>query len=410
MSSYEIKECRMCKGTKVEKFLDLGKHTLMNSLVEKNQLNSKEDKYPLEVGFCHDCHLVQLMYIVDASKIYQEVDYLFYSSDMPTLKEYFTEYAAELQEKYLKDGDLIVEIGSNDGILLNLLNKRNKVLGVDAATNVALRALRKGIPTVPRFFTQDLARKIRNEWGPAKVLTGSNCIAHLEDLHDLVNGAKTLLAPDGVFCVEANYWGGMVNNLNYSLIYLDHFSFFSLEVWQTFGKKFGFRVFDAYVTPAQGGSLRLFLCTDNRPETARLKELEKSEKETALNTFKASQGYADRVNARRKQIKDFLNNLVGEGKTIAGYGAAAKGLSILKSSEIGAEIIKYFVDDSPAKQGLFTPETHIPIYKRGDIKDPDYFMILAPNYADVIISKEKDFIKNGGKFIIPKKEITVYPA
>ena len=116
------------------------------------------------------------------------------------------------------------------------------------------------------------------------------------------------------------------------------------------------------------------------------------------------------MNSRRKQIKDFLRDLVGKGKTIAGYGAAAKGLSILKSSNIGKETIRFFVDDSPAKQGLFTPETHIPIYNRGEIKDPDYFMILAPNYADVIISKEKDFINKGGKFIVPKNEITVIPA
>jgi SAM-dependent methyltransferase len=404
-----IKACRMCKNTNVEVFLDLGNHPLMNSLIRKEDLNKKEEVYPLQVGFCHDCNLVQLMYIVDAKKIYQDVDYLYYSSDMPTLREYFKEYAEELLEKYLEEGDLVVEIGSNDGILLALFPKTIRVLGIDPATNVVLRALKRGIPTLPLFFSQKLAVKIANEWGKAKIVTGSNCIAHLEDLYDLVEGVKILLREDGVFGIEANYWGGMVENVNYSLIYLDHFSYFSLGVWQSFAKRFGMRVFDAYVTPAQGGSLRLFLCQDDRPETSRLKELEAKEIETNLNSIETCKSYAERVNKRRQEIRDILQRIKREGKVIAGYGAAAKGLSLLKCSDIGKETISYIVDDSPAKQGLFTPETHIPVYRRDQVADPDYFMILAPNYADVIMSKEKDFIAKGGKFIVPKKEIMILP-
>ena len=404
-----IKACRTCGGKNIEMFLDLGQHTLMNSLVRKEDLDKKEQEYPLQVGFCHDCHLVQLMYIVDANKIYRDVDYLFYSSDMPTLKEYFQKYAEELLEKYLRGDDLVVEIGSNDGILLNLFQKPIRVLGVDPAANVVLRALRRGIPTLSGFFTKDVARKIAQEWGKAKVITGANCIAHLEDLHDLIEGVILLLREDGVFCIEANYLGGMVQNLNYSLIYLDHFSFFSLEVWQTFARRFGMNVFDAYVTPAQGGSLRLFLAKDDRPATGRLRELEKSERDTQLNTFDVAQDYANRVNQRRQEIADLLRRIKDEGKIIAGYGAAAKGLSILRCSNIGSETISYFVDDSPAKQGWFTPWSHIPIYKRDEVRNPDYFMILAPNYANVIMAKENDFVKNGGRFIVPKERVEILP-
>ena len=254
-----------------------------------------------------------------------------------------------------------------------------------------------------------MARKIAQEWGKAKVITGANCIAHLEDLHDLIEGVILLLREDGVFCIEANYLGGMVQNLNYSLIYLDHFSFFSLEVWQTFARRFGMNVFDAYVTPAQGGSLRLFLAKDDRPATGRLRELEKRERDTQLNTFHVAQDYANRVNQRRQEIADLLRRIKDEGKIIAGYGAAAKGLSILRCSNIGSETISYFVDDSPAKQGWFTPWSHIPIYKRDEVQDPDYFMILAPNYANVIMAKENDFVKNGGRFIVPKERVEILP-
>lgn len=404
-----INGCRMCGEKNVEMFLDLGRHPLMNSLVRKEDLGKKEEDFPLVVGFCRGCHLVQLMYVVEAAKIYREMDYLFYASDMPTLKEYFHEYVKELQGKYLERDDLVVEIGANDGILLALFEKPIRVLGVDPATNVVLRALNKGIPALSEFFTKEVARKIAREWGRAKVIVGANCVAHLEDLHDLMEGIVLLLDEGGVFCVEANYWGGMVENVNYGLIYLDHFSFFSLEVWQMFSRRFGLSVFDAYVTPAQGGSLRLFLAKDGRPKSARLKELKRRERETQLNTFQASQDFARRVNERRREISEVLRGIKDEGKIIAGYGAAAKGLSILRCSDIGSEIIPYFVDDSQAKQGWFTPWSHIPIHRRDEVKDPDYFMILAPNYAEVIMEKERAFVAKGGKFIVPRRQIEILP-
>ena len=293
--------------------------------------------------------------------------------------------------------------------MLNLFKERNRVLGIDASTNVALRALKRGIPTVPAFFSSSLARKIAGEWGTAKVVIGNNCIAHLNDLRDLVRGVKALLAPDGVFIVECNYWGGMVRNTNYSLIYHDHYSYFSLQVWSAFASKHGLRVFDAVVTPAQGGSLRLFLCADGRSQTERLKALEREERETALNTYATSLRYRKNVREVSKKLRQTVDALKRRGKTIGGYGAAAKGMTILKCSGIGRKILDYFVDDSPAKQGWYSPVDHIPIISReaAESRLPDYFIILAPNYADVIMAKEQRFRERGGKFIVPKDGIAV---
>lgn len=274
MKTLNIKNCNFCKEPRVEEFLDLGAHPLVNSLLTKEEVDSGEaDKtYPLEVGFCHNCHLVQLMQMVPSEAIYKDVDYLFFSSDMPTLSDYFKDFADELYEKgYLKasekisDGSftesgLFVEIGSNDGVLLNHITGRR--LGVDPALNVVLRALKNYIPTIPEFFTNKVAQLIAKEYGKADVIAGFNCIAHTSDINDLMDGVNSLLADDGVFVVEANYWGGMVKNKNYALIYHDHYNFFTLEVWETFLKMFGMRVFDAEVTPAQGGSLRLFICKE----------------------------------------------------------------------------------------------------------------------------------------------------
>jgi len=395
--------CRMCDSEKLVLVIALGDHPLVNSLVAPADLGREDPVFPLDVHQCLDCGLVQLRDIIDSHEIYKNVDYLFFSSDMPTLPTYFSEYAEDIRRRFLKEGGFALEIGSNDGVLLNHLRGYARVLGVDPSTNVVLRALKRGIPTIPLFFGEDIAGKIWREWGSADVIMGNNCIAHLNDLHDLMRGVDGLLADSGVFVVEANYWGGMVKNANFSLIYHDHYSFFSLKVWEEFAPKFGMRVFDAWVTPAQGGSLRLFMSKDNRPETARLQDLRREEEETRLNNHRTSLEYRMAVETSSAKLHDLVSGLKAQGKTVAGYGAAAKGFTILKVAGIGAEHLDYFVDDSPAKQGWFTPVDHIPIISRNEAESrlPDYFLILAPNYAKVIVEKEESYRSNGGKFIIP---------
>lgn len=410
MNIIRNKTCRMCESTEFNKVIDLGQHPLVNSLVRAEDIHKTDPTFPLVVKQCVKCNLVQLVEIIDSEEIYKKVDYLYFSSDMPGLDKYFQPYADDVRDRFLTGrDDLVVEIGSNDGILLNLLKGSARILGVDPATNVVLRALKRGIPTLPLFFSEALASKIAKEWGPAKVIIGNNCIAHLNDLRDLTRGVKALLSDDGVFVIECNYWGGMVKNTNYSLIYHDHYSFFSVEVWDKFARNYGMRVFDAIVTPAQGGSLRMFLCKDNRPETERLLRLRQEEKETGLGTYQTSLRYRDNVWAVAKKLRRTVQELKTRGKTIAGYGAAAKGFTILKCSEIGSEFIDYFVDDSPAKQGWFTPVDHIPIISRQEAEQrlPDYFIILAPNYADVIMEKEAAYRTQGGKFIVPIGDIRI---
>jgi len=410
MKTIKNKTCRMCSSNKFETVVNLGNHPLVNSLIAKKNLKKKDPVFPLHVKQCKSCKLVQLVEVIDANEIYKNVEYLYFSSDMPNLDKYFRPYANELQKRFLtKKNELVVEIGSNDGIMLQFFKKSNKILGVDPSTNVVLRALKKGITTVPDFFTKKLSQQIKNEWGQAKIIYGNNCIAHLNDVRDLIEGVDVLLKDDGVFIIECNYWGGMVDNINYSLIYHDHFSYFSIEVWNKFLKKYKMIIFDATVTPAQGGSLRLFISKNKRTKTKRLNDLLKKEKITGLNTYKKSLEYRANVNRISNKLRKIVEDIKKKGLTVAGYGAAAKGLTILKCSKLGKKHISYFVDDSPAKQGFYTPVDHIPIISRKEAnkKLPDYFIILAPNYSDVIIEKESAFIKKGGKFIIPKNEIKI---
>lgn len=400
----------MCEGEEFDVVIDLGVQPLVNSLVPKEDLDKEEPLFPLTVKRCRACGLIQLVEIIDSEEIYKNVDYLYFSSDMPTLSDYFKEYAEDIQNRFITNkDDLVVEIGSNDGIMLNHFRDKARILGVDPSTNVVIRALKRGIPTLSEFFTGRIGKLVAKEWGKAKVVMGSNCIAHLNDLRDLVDGVAALLDEDGVFIVEANYWGGMVKNTNYSLIYHDHFSYFSLGVWQEFSKRYGLRVFDGWVTPAQGGSLRIFLDREKRDVTERLKKLEAEEKETGLNTLEAGYRYRDNVWAVAKKLRETLENFKKQGKTLAGYGAAAKGFTILRCSGVDGKFLDYFVDDSPAKQGWYTPIDHIPIISRAEAEKrlPDYFVILAPNYAKVIVEKEKKFHDAGGRFIVPVGNIDV---
>src|SRR3990167_1501068 len=392
--------CRMCGGRNFKRVIDFGKNPLVNSLVEKEDLDKKEPVYQLTVVQCQDCFLVQTENPIDSHKIYTDTDYLYYSSDMPGLAEYFKEYAVDIKQRFLDEEDFVVEIGSNDGILLQLFQWWSQpVLGIDPATNVVVRALANGIPTLSAPFNKRFAKHIARDWGRAKVICGNNCIAHIDDLDGVMEGVTELLSDDGVFVVECNYWGGMVKNKNYALIYHDHFSYFTAQNWVNFGALYGFSVFDAVVTPAQGGSLRIFLDRNRRERTNRCDDLLIEEHNTALASYKTSKDYRNAVVKEATRLRECIEKIKSEGKIIAGYGAAAKGFSVLKLAGIDQTHIDYFVDDSPAKQGKYTPVTHIPVISReeAESKLPDYFFITAPNYAETIMTKEKDF---KGKFIL----------
>lgn len=388
----------MCGSNNFKEVINFGEAPLVNSLINKEDLDKKEETYPLIVHQCQDCHLIQIVNPIDSHKIYQEVDYLFFSSDMPGLFEYFRTFADEVHYRFLKHGNFVVEIGSNDGIWLKNFKRFCTILGVEPASNVALRALRNDIPTINQFFTERLTKQIAKEYGKAKVIMGANCIAHIADLHDLMRGIKALLAEDGVFIVECNYWGGMVKNKNYALIYHDHFSYFSLEVWQEFLKQYDLHIFDAVITPAQGGSLRMFIGGMEHSMSTKCAELIEEERKTHLNSYGTCLIYQKECMEKAKLLGELIKKLKSEGKRIAGYGAAAKGFSLLQLAGITNEL-EYFIDDSPAKQGKFTPINHIPVISRQEANDklPDYFFITAPNYAPIIIKKEK---RSGVKFIL----------
>ncbi len=397
--------CRLCGCGAFKTVIDFGENPLVNSLLKKRELG-KEKTYPLVVEQCRRCFLVQIVNPVSSEQIYQEQDYLYYTGDMPQQSQYmmaFNGLVADIEEM-TDPGDFIVEIGSNDGTVLGKFRDR-RILGVDPATNVAIRAIARGVPTISAPFNERTALNIAKEFGSAKVIGGANCLAHIDDIHSVLRGVKALLANDGIFWVECNYWVGMVKEKHYALIYHDHYSYFTLQNWVVLAKMHGMDVFDAYVTEAQGEglSLRLYIGYDKKP-TRRFVDL--LEDDRKYNNYETAQRYCREVLEEAKKLGDLVRGLRG---VVAGYGAAAKGFSILKLAGLTGEHIKFLVDDSPAKQGKYSPVTHIPIISRAEAEKqlPDYFIILAPNYADVIMEKEAEYRKRGGKFIVPIGDIRI---
>lgn len=203
-------KCRICGGNKFNTVLNMGDAPLVNSLIEEKDLKGSEPTFPLVVVRCKECSLAQLRTIVDSHQIYQKQDYLYFTGDMPQQSQYiraFDSLVDEIYNKHTKNGDFIVEIGSNDGTILKKLSENRRVLGVDPSTNVVVRAVSRGVPTICAPFSSQIARSIKQEFGPAKVIGGANCLAHIDDIHGVLAGVKTLLAEDGVFWAEVNYWG-----------------------------------------------------------------------------------------------------------------------------------------------------------------------------------------------------------
>ena len=409
MNFIKNKSCRMCGSIKMNTILNLGEHPLVNRLIEKKDLKKKDYYFPLILKRCKSCSLIQLSQYVDPKNLYTDEDYKYFSSDVSAQVKYFKRYSLELKKRFLRKKSFVVEIGSNDGIMLKHFVKNHIVLGVDPATNVVLRSLKRNVNSIANFFSKKISSKLLNEYGKSDLIIANNCMAHTNDLKDLIQGIENLISKKGVFIAEFNYWGSMVKNNNYSLIYHEHYSFFSLSVWENFLKKFKLKIFDALITDAQGGSLRIYCSLNKRRKTKRFKEILNSEKIDKINSISAADKFKKNVSYLSKKLKKITYNLKSNGKRIACYGAAAKGMTILKCSEIDERIIDYFIDDSPAKQNLYSAGDHIPILSRKKIKEklPDYFIISAPNFADNIIKKEKKFAADGGKFIIPSKDIII---
>ena len=402
-------ECRMCGGMRLVKFLDLGEQPFANSFLAEKDLGNEEPTAPLEVYWCRDCSLAQLLHVVDPEVLFR--DYVYFSSGMPKISDHWNQYAAHVMVNFLRDPkELVVEIGSNDGILLMpFRDKGFRILGIDPAENIADIANGRGILTIPKFFSSELARMVVRDKGRASAILANNVFAHIDDHRDFMRGIDVLLSENGVLVIEAPYLLDMFKNLAYDTIYHEHLSFLAVRPLIVFFAKFGFEIFDVQLVKAQGTSLRLFVGRRGKHEV-KPSVFGRVSEELALHLDQESayRQLAARVEKSKMALRETLILLKSQGKRIAAYGAPAKGNTLLNYCDIGSDVIDYALENLPSKQGLYTPGMYIPVMSPVQVatkvepKNPvDYYLLLAWNYREAILETEKAFIARGGKFIVP---------
>jgi 2-polyprenyl-3-methyl-5-hydroxy-6-metoxy-1,4-benzoquinol methylase len=385
----------------VEIFLDLGAQPHCNRLVPEHRLALPDPIYPLRVGFCHDCTLVQIDHTIPKEQMFS--DYPYVSGTTQTLIDHFKETAERLVATYgLKAGDRVVDIGSNDGSWLAQYTTFGlTTLGVEAAENVAKIAVAKGIPTLNRFFDDETARHILAEHGPAKLVTAAGVFFHLEDLHGVVHGIDRLIGQDGVLVVQAIYLGGMIDNLAFDQIYHEHLCYYTLRSLESLLARHGLAVFDVDLLPIHGGSIEVHVARAGaRTESGRVVAFREAERRNGLGELATYRRFGERVWQLRDELLALLRNFRAKGRTIYAFGAPAKGATLLNTFGIGPDLVEKAVEKNPLKVGLTIPGCRIPIVAEGGAV-PDAYLMLAWNFLDEFLAHEKPYLDAGGQFIVP---------
>jgi len=405
--------CRFCNAPVEAVFADLGMSPLANSYLPPERANSMEPFYPLRALVCSECFLVQLEEFESPDHIFS--DYAYFSSYSSSWLEHSRRYAEQMIERFsLGESSHVVEIASNDGYLLQFFHERQiPVLGIEPAANVAKVALQKGIPTLVEFFGQETASSLAGE-SAADLLLGNNVLAHVPDLNDFVAGMKILLKPGGVITMEFPHLMRLIEENQWDTIYHEHFSYFSFLTVSRVFEAHGLRLFDIDELPTHGGSLRIYGAhadDDAKPETDAARELRERERAAGYDQLETYLSYGQRVEADKRQILSFLIDLKRQGLSVVGYGAPAKGNTLLNYCGIGPDFLDYTCDLNPHKQGHFLPGSHIPIRSPEQIREdkPDIVLILPWNLKDEIVG-QLDFVREwGGRFAARTPELTLLP-
>jgi C-methyltransferase./Methyltransferase domain./Hypothetical methyltransferase. len=407
------KTCRFCGKALEETFVDLGMSPLSNSYLNLGDIQNKESYYPLHAYVCSECLLVQLEEFESPENIFS--DYAYFSSYSSIWMKHVEEYSNIMTKRLeLNSNSKVIEIASNDGYLLQFFkNKEIPVVGIEPAKNVAQEAEKKGIYTIKEFFSLELADKLKNDKIEADLLIANNVLAHVPDINDFVAGMKRILKYNGVITVEFPHLLKLIKENQFDTIYHEHFSYLSLIAVRTIFKRHELDIFDVDEVPTHGGSLRIYAkhMEDTTKEVSKnVEKIINKELEFGLEKIDTYKEFSEKVQSIKRNILSFLIKHKNEGNQIVGYGAPAKGNTLLNYCGIGTDFLDYTVDKSPHKQGLFLPGSHIPVYSPDKILEtkPDYLVILPWNIKDEVMQQMKTIKEWGGKFVILIPDIEVY--
>jgi hypothetical protein len=407
---YKRKACRYCETPLPGAFLELGTMPLANSYVEPKDADKPEFECPLNLTWCSHCGLVQLTHIVPPQLMFSH--YLYVTSTTKTFRDHFAQYAKNVREKLenvgRKKDAVCVDIGSNDGLLVNCYrNEGMKGVGVDPASNLAKLANENDIPTINRFFDQECVRLIKKEYGPAHAVSGNNVFAHIDDIHSVCRNVSSLLADDGLFVIEFPYLIKMLDELLFDMIYHEHVSYIAVTPLQFLMNKFGMEIFDIQQVSSHGGSLRVFSqkIGGSHKKQPIVETMIREEKARGLMSQAVYDKFRDDVNQSKRQFMEIIRKIQSEKKNISGYGVPAKANTIINFYGLTKKDIQFAVDDNPMKQNLLIPGSKIPIVPSAYLNEhpTDYVVIFAWNFAKEILQKLGALKEKGVKFLVPVK-------
>ncbi len=410
-----INKCRLCNSKKLFQFLDLGLHPPSDQFRKKIELNEETIFYPLKVLSCISCGFKQLNYVVNPKILYQQ-NYPYESSITKKGVKHYAEFANSIVKDFnLNKNDLVVDIGSNTGVLLNAFKKNKlKVAGIDPAPNICKIAIKRGIPTINNFFNLSSVNKIIKKYGKAKIITGTNVFAHVHDLRTFIKNIKKLISnKKGIFVIEVPHFLHLIKYLAYDTVYHEHLSYITVKPLIIFFKKFKLEIIDIQQKDIHGGSIRIFVSgKGNYKIKNSVKKICELENKAKLNSREMLENFQKKVILNRIQLISLLAKLKKKKKRIVILSAPAKGMTLINYSKIDRDFIDYATEKSAIKLGLYTPGGNIPVFPDSKIlkSQPDYALLLAWNFSKEIIKNNIKYLKKGGKFIlpIPKVKIITY--
>lgn len=401
-----MKECRICQTNLDKPFLSLGNAPLSNAFLTANDLEKMEPYFPLDVYWCSNCSLVQIGLFEKPENIFN-TDYIYYSSNSSSWLNHCQKYVAEMISRYnYNASSLVMEVASNDGYLLQYFKKAGiPVLGVEPSSGCADVAIQQGIQTEVTFFSTEFASILVKKGIQPNLIIGNNVLAHTPYLHDMVEALHISLAVDGLITMEFPHVLHLLDENQFDTIYHEHFSYFSLHAVMRLFRDHDLIIFDVDEIPTHGGSLRIYAShlNSSKRESDSVKRVLETEVKKGLLDRQRYDNFRETVYKTKRDLLNYLITARNDQRRVVGYGAPAKGNTLLNFCGIREDLLEYTVDISPIKQGKFLPGTHIPVFEPEKLKTdlPDEILILPWNIADEVIDQLSYFANNGGKFIIP---------
>jgi hypothetical protein len=400
--------CRLCDSEKFVLVMPILPSPIADAFVGLDKKDQAQPLIPLDLYQCQDCGHVQNLDIVNPDLLFR--DYIFRTSSSGGLVEHFRQYAEDITRDFnLPPKSLVLEVGSNDGTLLRFFKEKDmRVQGIDPALDIARQASDSGVPTVPDFFTTELAVKIFQDQGPAKLVVANNVFAHADQLADVTKGIATILDQDGIFVFEVSYLLDIIDNFVFDTVYHEHLSYHSIDPFTRFFSKHGLHLFDIQRNLSKGGSFRGFVQRAGGPHLEKpiVREMIEEETKRGLHHPQIFKDYEKRILACKDAVLGFLEKVRKQGKSVVGYGASTTVTTLMYHYEL-FDKLEYLIDDNSMKHGLYSPGCHLEVKPSSALYDekPDVVVVLAWQYANPIVSKHKRYLENGGQFAVPLPEL-----